>query len=63
MSRMNHNLSRPTRRQKAVIEALRLNVDNYLICTETEHTITLYNKHTGKMISRYKKELKNEKVR
>lgn len=48
--------SRPTRRQKEIIDSLRLTVDNYLICTETENTITLYNKHTGRTISRYKKE-------
>ena len=33
---------RPTRRQKGIIEDLKL--------------ITLYNKHTGKTITRYKKE-------
>lgn len=48
--------SRPTRRQKEIIDSLRLTVENYLICTETESTITLYNKHTGKTITRYKKE-------
>lgn len=48
--------SRPTRRQKEIIDSLRLTVENYLICTETENTITLYNKHTGKTITRYKKE-------
>lgn len=47
---------RPTRRQKQIIESLRLNVDNYLVCTETENFITLYNKHTEKTITRYKKE-------
>lgn len=54
--------SKPTRSQKAVIDALRLDVESYLVCTETEHTITLYNKYTGKTISRFKKELKNEKA-
>ncbi len=48
--------SRPTRRQKEIINALRLTVEHYLICSETESTITLYNKHTGKTITRYKKE-------
>lgn len=54
--------SRPTRRQKEIINALRLTVEHYLICSETESTITLYNKHTGKTITRYKKEHTNEKV-
>lgn len=48
---------RPTRRQKEIINALRLTVEHYLICSEMESTITLYNKHTGKIITRYKKEL------
>lgn len=48
--------SRPTRRQKEIIDSLRLVVDHYLVCTETESTITLYNKHTKKTITRYKKE-------
>lgn len=47
---------RPTRRQKEIIDTLRLTADHYLVCTETENTITLYNKHTGKTITRYKKE-------
>lgn len=54
--------SKPTRSQKAVIDALRLDVESYLVCTETERTITLYNKYTGKTISRFKKERKNEKA-
>lgn len=48
--------SRPTRRQKILIDMLRLTPENYLVCSETEHTITLFNKHTGKTITRYKKE-------
>lgn len=48
--------SRPTRRQKIIIDSLRLVADHYLVCSETENTITLYNKHTGKTITRYKKE-------
>lgn len=47
---------RPTRRQKEIIEALRLITEHYLVCSESESTITLYNKHTGKTITRYKKE-------
>ena len=54
--------SKPTRSQKEIIDALRLDVESYLVCTETEHTITLYNKYTGKTISRFKKERKNEKA-
>ncbi|MBP1560392.1 MAG: hypothetical protein J6C96_04005 [Oscillospiraceae bacterium] len=46
---------RPTRRQKEIIDALWLTTENYLVCSETESTITLYNKHTGKTIPRYKK--------
>lgn len=48
--------SKPTRRQKIIIDMLRLTPGNYLVCTETENTITLYNKHTDKTITRYKKE-------
>lgn len=47
---------RPTRRQKEIIDTLRLTADHYLVCAETENMITLYNKHTGKTITRYKKE-------
>lgn len=47
---------RPTRRQKGIIEDLKLITEHYLVCSETESTITLYNKHTGKTITRYKKE-------
>lgn len=54
--------SKPTRSQKEVIDALRLDVESYLVCTETERNITLYNKYTGKTISRFKKECKNEKA-
>lgn len=54
--------SKPTRTQKAVIDALRLDVESYLVCTETERTITLYNKYTGKTVSRFKKVCKNEKA-
>lgn len=46
---------RPTRAQKKIINSLRLVVDNYLVCEETETTIVLYNKHTGKTIIRYKR--------
>lgn len=52
---MKHS-KRPTRRQKSIIDNLRLNVDDYLVCTESESTITLLNKHTGKTITKYKKE-------
>lgn len=52
--------TRPTRRQKEIISALRFNAEQYLVCGETENTITLYNKHTGKTITRYKKELKKK---
>jgi hypothetical protein len=51
---------RPTRRQKEIIDSLRLTTENYLVCTETENTITLYNKYTGKTITRYKKGAKSE---
>lgn len=62
MSRLNHNLTRPTRRQKELIDRLRLNPDDWLICCESEHTITLYNKYTDKSITRIKKEFSvNEK--
>lgn len=49
---------RPTRRQKEIISALGLNTEQYLVCCESENIITLYNKHTGKTISRYKKKEK-----
>lgn len=55
------NPTRPTRKQKQEISALGLIVDHYLVCCETEHTITLYNKHTGKTITRYNKGAHNEK--
>ena len=47
--------SRPTRRQKEIIDALRLVVDDYLVCTETENMITLYNKHTKQTKTWFKK--------
>ncbi|MCM1330967.1 MAG: hypothetical protein NC253_16220 [Ruminococcus sp.] len=50
--------TRPTRRQKQVIDGLRLTVENYLVVSETAAAITLYNKATGKTITRYKKERK-----
>lgn len=49
---------RPTRRQKQIIDSLRLTVSNYLVVSETDTAITLYNKSTGKTITRYKKERK-----
>lgn len=49
---------RPTRRQKQLIDSLRLTVENYLVVSETDAAITLYNKSTGKIITRYKKEKK-----
>lgn len=49
---------RPTRRQKQLIDSLRLAAANYLVVSETKTTITLYNKSTGKTITRYKKERK-----
>lgn len=55
---MKHNYTRPTRRQKEDINLLRLNPEDYLVCCETEHTITLYNKHTEKVVTRIKKERK-----
>lgn len=39
---------RPTRRQKQIIDSLRLTVSNYLVVSETDTVITLYNKSTGK---------------
>lgn len=50
--------TRPTKRQKKLIDSLRLTVANYLVCEETDTAITLYNKSTGKTITRYKKERK-----
>lgn len=50
--------TRPTRKQKQIIDSLRLTVDNYLVVEETAAAITLYNKSTGKTITRYKKEKK-----
>lgn len=49
---------RPTRRQKKLIDGLRLTVSNYLVVSETGTAITLYNKSTGKTITRYIKERK-----
>ena len=45
---------RPTRRQKQIIDRLRLTVSNYLVVSETDTASTLYNKSTGKTIIRYK---------
>ncbi len=47
--------TRPTRRQKELIDSLRLTVEHYLVVSETDTVITLYNKLTGKTITRYKK--------
>lgn len=49
---------KPTRRQKEDIVMLRLDPLEWLVCCETEHTITLYNKYTGKTITKVKKERK-----
>ncbi len=46
--------TRPTRKQKQLIDSLRLTVDHYLVISETEAAIALYNKLTGKTIIRYK---------
>lgn len=46
--------ARPTRRQKQLIDSLRLTVENYLVVSETNTAITLYNKLTDKTITRYK---------
>lgn len=46
---------RPTRAQKQLISDMRLVPENYLVCSETADMIVLYNKHTGKTITRYKK--------
>lgn len=46
---------RPTRRQKILIDSLRLDARNYLVISETADKLELYNKHTGKTITRYKK--------
>lgn len=45
---------KPTRRQKQLIDSLRLTVENYLVVSETNAAIKLYNKITGKTITRYK---------
>lgn len=50
------NPTRPTREQKQTISALGLIVDHFLVCCETDISITLYNKRTGKIITRHKKE-------
>ncbi len=46
--------TRPTRRQKQLIDSLRLAVEHYLVVEETDTSIKLYNKLTGKTITRYK---------
>ena len=48
----------PTRRQKEELTRLSLDPAEWLVCCETEHTITLYSKHTGKTITKMKKERK-----
>lgn len=55
---------RPTRKQKQIIDGLRLTVANYLVVSESKTIITLYNKSTGKTITRYKnkKDKKERKV-
>ncbi len=45
---------KPTRRQKQLIDGLRLTVEHYLVVKETDASIKLYNKITGKTIIRYK---------
>lgn len=54
--------TRPTRKQKQIIDGLRLTVSNYLVVSETDTAITMYNKSTGKTITRYKKDKKERKV-
>lgn len=46
--------TRPTRRQKQIIDSLRLTVEHYLVVEETDTSIKLYNKLMGKTITRYK---------
>ncbi len=46
--------TKPTRRQKQLIDSLRLTVEHYLVVSETDTRITLYNKFTGETITRYK---------
>lgn len=50
---------RPTRRQKIMLSGFGLNAENFLIIRETDETVELYNKSTGKTITRYKKERKS----
>lgn len=45
---------KPTRRQKQLIDGLRLTVEHYLVVEETDTDITLYNKITSKIVKRYK---------
>ncbi len=49
---------KPTRRQKEELTRLRLDPLEWLVCCETEHTITLYNRYTGKTFTKVKKERK-----
>lgn len=46
--------TKPTRRQKQLIDSLRLTVGHYLVVNETDTSIKLYNKITSKTITRYK---------
>lgn len=55
---MKHRPARPTRRQKEEIDLIRLDPADWLVCCESEHTITLYNKYTGKTVTKVKKERK-----
>lgn len=55
---MKHRPTRPTRRQKEEIDRIRLDPTDWLVCCESEHTITLYNKYTGKTVTKVKKERK-----
>lgn len=49
---------RPTRRQKIMLSEFGLKAENYLVIRETDETMELYSKSTGKTITRYKKERK-----
>lgn len=46
----------PTRRQKIMLSELGLKAENFLVVRETDEAVELYNKSTGKTITRYKKE-------
>lgn len=59
---MKNRPTRPTRRQKEELSRLGLFPDDWLVCGETQHSITVQDKFTGKTITRIKKEYRNEKV-